>query len=126
MADWTFTPDYAYNLNYEVRPPRINELEDFSEIRGTTDLAIAGDYVEGYTLSGQEIASMMAFIRTRGLTTPFTKLKYDPEDPSFDPDDPADASGPEETVRISKMPRPKNTSLDNYDVRVTFKRLPNE
>lgn len=126
MADFTFTPIYAYKGSIKTEKLVVNELEDHSEIRFESGETIGGTYSERYKMSGQEFAQLMAFFVSKRMSTPFTKLTYDPSDPSFDPDDPADSAGPEETVRFASDPKWTNPSLDVYQVTLTFKRLPNE
>ena len=125
-ADFNFTPKYPYKAKLAVSKALINQLEDLSEVRKSTGATVGGVYGESYLMSGTEMATLLSFFETYQTTTPFTKLKYDPMDASFDEEDPASASGPLETVRFNAPPSWAWSSIDEYKVDLKFKRLPNE
>lgn len=125
-ADFTFTPDHGYRAKIKVEKTTINELEDHSEIRLEAGESLGGEYTEKYRMHGADLISLLAFFKTRRLTTTFTKRTFDPLDIGFDPDDPADVDGPLETVRFTKEPTWSMKFLDDYVVSCTFKKLPNE
>lgn len=126
MADWTYTPDYSYKMKRLGEKLLVNILEDFSEIRAEKGLTKGGIYTETYRASAVELTAMLAFFGARRLVTPFTKLTYDPDDAGWDPDDPASATGPEATVRFASWPSWNNTTIDDYAITFSFRRLPNE
>lgn len=126
MADWTFTPEYTYNAKLAGERQLTNVLEDFSELRAEKGSTVSGTYIERYRVTATQLTSMLAFFKTYRLTNSFTKLTYDPGDVGFDPDDPASATGPEETVRFQRWPSWTNTTRNDYTIQFTFVRLPNE
>ena len=79
-ADFTFTPDYSYDIKAKIQKTIINELEDFSEIRRESGNTIGGQYVEKYTMSGQQVQSLLQYFEGKRLATSFTKYGYNPMD----------------------------------------------
>lgn len=125
-ADFVFTPEHPYAAKIEVEDTTINQLADGSELRLEQGETLSGTYTERYRMTGVELVSLLTFWKTRRLTTKFTKRSYDPSDPAFDPEDPADVDGPLETVRFSREPSWSMRGPDDYSVNVVFQRLPNE
>ena len=125
-VDFNFTPDHGYRAKIKVEKTTINELDDHSEIRLEAGESLGGEYQKRFRMHGADLISLLAFFKTRRLTTPFTILTYDPGDAGFDPDNPADPTGPEETVRFMAEPVWRMAFVDDYTVTCKFKRLVNE
>ena len=125
MADWTLKP-VSHKPKIAVERPRVNMLEDFSEVRGARGDTIGGTFEESYRLSLPGSETAWAFFNARLLHTTFTKLTYHPGDAGFDSDDVLDTSGPEETVRFAKEPTGRIVGTEEYRMTCTFKRLVNE
>ena len=114
------------DFDYASRPPKIiqriepellsQRFTDGSELRRQVPGTAYRRFIETHRFDTATAATVLAFLYSKGLNTPFT----------IKTDDPNDAAGAETTVRLERPPEVRVLYPNQVEIRLTFIELPQE